>query len=41
MPRGGTGSSRFFVHELGLTYRPVEETLLDHHESWRTLRRRV
>ncbi|MFE4969248.1 NAD-dependent epimerase/dehydratase family protein [Streptomyces sp. NPDC056660] len=29
------------VHELGLTYRPVEETLLDHHESWRTRRRRV
>ncbi|MEU2336262.1 NAD-dependent epimerase/dehydratase family protein [Streptomyces sp. NPDC013172] len=29
------------VHELGLVYRPVEETLLDHHESWRTRRRRV
>ncbi|MGW2635819.1 NAD-dependent epimerase/dehydratase family protein [Streptomyces sp. NPDC001348] len=23
------------VRELGLTYRPVEETLLDHYESWR------
>ncbi|MEW2301062.1 NAD-dependent epimerase/dehydratase family protein [Streptomyces sp. NPDC006655] len=29
------------VHELGLVYRPVEETLLDHYESWRTRRRRV
>jgi Nucleoside-diphosphate-sugar epimerases len=23
------------VRELGITYRPVEETLLDHYESWR------
>jgi len=23
------------VHELGLTYRPVEETVLDHYEAWR------
>jgi nucleoside-diphosphate-sugar epimerase len=29
------------VDELGLTYRPIEETLLDHHESWRSRRRRV
>ncbi|MGY4976893.1 NAD-dependent epimerase/dehydratase family protein [Streptomyces sp. 900105755] len=29
------------VRELGLAYRPVAETLLDHHESWRTRRRRV
>ncbi|MEU8935348.1 NAD-dependent epimerase/dehydratase family protein [Streptomyces sp. NPDC048409] len=29
------------VRELGLAYRPVEQTLLDHHESWRTRRRRV
>ncbi|MGW5655178.1 NAD-dependent epimerase/dehydratase family protein [Streptomyces humi] len=29
------------VRELGLVYRPVEETLLDHHESWRARRRRV
>lgn len=27
------------VRELGLTYRPVEETLLDHYESWRARRR--
>ncbi|MEV7322376.1 NAD-dependent epimerase/dehydratase family protein [Streptomyces sp. NPDC093970] len=29
------------VRELGLTYRPVEQTLLDHHESWRSRRRRA
>ncbi len=23
------------VHELGLTYRPIEETVLDHYEAWR------
>ncbi|WP_329222912.1 NAD-dependent epimerase/dehydratase family protein [Streptomyces sp. NBC_01485] len=27
------------IEELGLTYRPVEETLLDHHRSWREQRR--
>ncbi|AOR30203.1 hypothetical protein BFF78_03230 [Streptomyces fodineus] len=27
------------VHELGLTYRPLEETLLDHYESRRAHRR--
>ncbi|MFF4544899.1 NAD-dependent epimerase/dehydratase family protein [Streptomyces sp. NPDC001406] len=27
------------VRELGITYRPIEETLLDHHESWRARRR--
>lgn len=27
------------VHELGLTYRPVEETVLDHYEAWRKHRR--
>ncbi|MEU5538687.1 NAD-dependent epimerase/dehydratase family protein [Streptomyces sp. NPDC020362] len=27
------------IHELGLTYRPVEETLLDHYASWRARRR--
>ncbi|MBP2050023.1 nucleoside-diphosphate-sugar epimerase [Streptomyces griseochromogenes] len=27
------------VHELGLTYRPVRETLLDHYASWRAHRR--
>ncbi|MFC7258528.1 NAD-dependent epimerase/dehydratase family protein [Streptomyces lutosisoli] len=26
------------VHELGLTYRPIEETLLDHYEAWRRQR---
>ncbi|MER6129488.1 NAD-dependent epimerase/dehydratase family protein [Streptomyces sp. NPDC001795] len=26
------------VHELGITYRPVEETLLDHYETWRQQR---
>ncbi|MEU2422197.1 NAD-dependent epimerase/dehydratase family protein [Streptomyces sp. NPDC007851] len=29
------------IRELGLVYRPIEETLLDHHESWRARRRRV
>ena len=29
------------VHELGLAYRPIEETLLEHHESWRAQRARV
>jgi nucleoside-diphosphate-sugar epimerase len=28
------------VKELGLTYRPIEETLLDHHRSWREHRAR-
>ncbi|MFF3917480.1 NAD-dependent epimerase/dehydratase family protein [Streptomyces sp. NPDC001852] len=28
------------IHELGLTYRPLEETLLDHYESRRAHRRR-
>lgn len=28
------------IHELGLTYRPLEETLLDHYESRRRVRRR-
>ncbi|NEB00847.1 NAD-dependent epimerase/dehydratase family protein [Streptomyces sp. SID13726] len=23
------------VHELGITYRPIEETVLDHYETWR------
>ncbi|MFD5794441.1 NAD-dependent epimerase/dehydratase family protein [Streptomyces diastatochromogenes] len=27
------------IDELGLTYRPVSETLLDHYESWRARRR--
>ncbi|SEP66660.1 Nucleoside-diphosphate-sugar epimerase [Streptomyces sp. yr375] len=27
------------TEELGLTYRPIEETLLDHHRSWREQRR--
>ncbi|WP_328869538.1 NAD-dependent epimerase/dehydratase family protein [Streptomyces sp. NBC_00287] len=27
------------VKELGITYRPIEETVLDHHESWRNRRR--
>ncbi|MGW7402794.1 NAD-dependent epimerase/dehydratase family protein [Streptomyces sp. NPDC054833] len=27
------------VRELGITYRPIEETLLDHYESWRARRR--
>jgi len=26
------------THELGLTYRPIEETLLDHYEAWRRQR---
>ncbi|MPY56810.1 cinnamyl alcohol dehydrogenase, partial [Streptomyces spongiae] len=26
------------VHELGVTYRPVEETVLDHYEAWRRQR---
>ncbi|WP_327426647.1 NAD-dependent epimerase/dehydratase family protein [Streptomyces sp. NBC_01236] len=26
------------AHELGLTYRPIEETLLDHYEAWRRQR---
>ncbi|MEV0172024.1 NAD-dependent epimerase/dehydratase family protein [Streptomyces sp. NPDC050803] len=28
------------VHELGITYRPIEETVLDHYEAWRHRRRR-
>ncbi|MGW2645783.1 hypothetical protein ACWC2T_12875 [Streptomyces sp. NPDC001393] len=28
------------IHELGLTYRPLEETLLDHYDSRRARRRR-
>ncbi|MGY6018573.1 NAD-dependent epimerase/dehydratase family protein [Streptomyces spinosirectus] len=28
------------VRELGITYRPVEETLLDHYAAWRAQRRR-
>lgn len=28
------------VRELGLTYRPVEETVLDHYEAWRAQRRK-
>ncbi|MFE0514566.1 NAD-dependent epimerase/dehydratase family protein [Streptomyces sp. NPDC058964] len=27
------------VQELGLTYRPIDETLLDHYETWRRSRR--
>ncbi|UXY23839.1 NAD-dependent epimerase/dehydratase family protein [Streptomyces cynarae] len=27
------------VRELGITYRPIEETLLDHYETWRRQRR--
>ncbi|MET9381824.1 NAD-dependent epimerase/dehydratase family protein [Streptomyces sp. NPDC002928] len=27
------------VHELGITYRPIEETLLEHYETWRRQRR--
>jgi nucleoside-diphosphate-sugar epimerase len=27
------------VRELGITYRPIEETLLDHYETWRRRRR--
>lgn len=27
------------VHELGLTYRPIEETVLDHYEAWRGQRK--
>lgn len=26
------------VHELGLAYRPIEETVLDHYEAWRAHR---
>jgi nucleoside-diphosphate-sugar epimerase len=26
------------VHELGVTYRPIEETVLDHYEAWRRQR---
>lgn len=26
------------VHELGLTYRPIEQTVLDHYETWRAQR---
>ncbi|WSQ13823.1 NAD-dependent epimerase/dehydratase family protein [Streptomyces sp. NBC_01231] len=28
------------VHELGLNYRPIEETVLDHYEAWRQRARR-
>lgn len=28
------------VHELGITYRPIEETVLDHYETWRDQRGR-
>ncbi|MFI6655948.1 NAD-dependent epimerase/dehydratase family protein [Streptomyces sp. NPDC050523] len=28
------------VRELGISYRPVEETLLDHYDAWRAQRRR-
>ncbi|MFF4252118.1 NAD-dependent epimerase/dehydratase family protein [Streptomyces sp. NPDC001663] len=28
------------VRELGLTYRPIEETVLDHYEAWRAQRRK-
>jgi nucleoside-diphosphate-sugar epimerase len=31
--------NRRSVEELGITYRPVEETVLDHYEAWRRLRR--
>ncbi|HEY3015258.1 MAG TPA: NAD-dependent epimerase/dehydratase family protein [Nocardioides sp.] len=31
--------NRRSVEELGITYRPVEETVLDHYESWREQRR--
>ncbi|MBC2900120.1 NAD-dependent epimerase/dehydratase family protein [Streptomyces cupreus] len=27
------------VKELGITYRPIEQTVLDHHEAWRNRRR--
>lgn len=27
------------VKELGITYRPIEQTVLDHHETWRHRRR--
>lgn len=27
------------VKELGTTYRPIEQTALDHHEAWRNRRR--
>ncbi|WP_345569512.1 NAD-dependent epimerase/dehydratase family protein [Streptomyces plumbiresistens] len=26
------------VHELGITYRPIEQTVLDHYKAWRTQR---
>ncbi|MGW0826150.1 NAD-dependent epimerase/dehydratase family protein [Streptomyces sp. NPDC002845] len=26
------------VHELGMTYRPIEQTVLDHYEAWRAQR---
>ncbi|WP_340374376.1 NAD-dependent epimerase/dehydratase family protein [Streptomyces sp. SS7] len=32
--------NRRSTEELGLTYRPIEETLLDHHRSWSEHRRR-
>lgn len=33
--------NRRSVDELGLSYRPVRETMLDHYESWRGRRRRA
>lgn len=31
--------NRRSTEELGLTYRPIEETLVDHHRAWREQRR--